>query len=50
VNRSRAVSLTLLGLGAALIVGGVVGMWGVFVGLIVSGVLLIAAEMLVPSR
>jgi hypothetical protein len=50
VTRSRVVSLALLGVGAACIVVGVFGLFGLFVALIVLGVLLVAADLLVPSR
>jgi hypothetical protein len=50
VTRSRIVSLTLLGLGTVCIVAGVFGLFGLFVALIVLGVLLVAADLLVPNR
>jgi len=50
MNRTRAISLTLLAAGAALIVFGVWFILGVGFAAIAAGALLIAADLLVPNR
>lgn len=50
MTRSRTLSVALLALGGLCIVAGLFGWFGLWVALVALGVLLIAAELLVPNR